>query len=71
MGIPEQMFQTAHLQMMENNCVNFFLNPSTITEVMIRTNVDGEIQTYTHPPHKKKAMFLKGSKSMFIQETFT
>ena len=40
LGLPEQMFKMAHLHMMDNNCVKSFWNPSTIVEVIVRTNLD-------------------------------
>ena len=40
LGLPEQIFQMAHLHEMENSGVKFFCNPSTIVEVMAWTNSD-------------------------------
>ena len=34
----------AHLHVMENKCVKLFYSPSTIVEVMVRTNSDGRTQ---------------------------
>ena len=45
LGLPERMFSMAHLHMMENNFVKLFWNPSTIVEVMVQTNLDGQTHT--------------------------
>ena len=37
----EQVFKTAHLQVMEDNCIKLLRNSSTIVEVMVWTNRDG------------------------------
>ena len=50
LGLPEQMFQMAHLHV-KDNCVKLFLNPSTIVEVMVRTNSDRWTHTHTHKPN--------------------
>ena len=51
LGLPEQMFQMAHLHVMVNNCVKLFSNPSTNVDVMIKTNSDThegtDASTYT------------------------
>ena len=39
LGLPEQMFQMAHLLLIENNCANSYWNPSKIVGVMIRTKI--------------------------------
>ena len=39
LGIPEQMFQTAHLLMMENNCANLNWNPSKLVGVGVPTKI--------------------------------
>ena len=36
---PEQMFQMAHLLMMENKCANCYWNPSKIVRVLVQTKV--------------------------------
>ena len=39
LGLPEQMFQMAHVLMMENNCTNLYENPSKIVGVMVQTKI--------------------------------
>ena len=52
LGLPEQMFQMTHLHMMKNNCVKLFQNPSTIVEVLVRTNLDAHTDVHTPNCHR-------------------
>ena len=40
LNLLEQMFQMAHLTVMEVNCAKLFWNPSTVVEVMDRQYSD-------------------------------
>ena len=48
LGIPERMFQMAHLNVMENNWVKIFWNLSTTVEVTVRTNSDRRTHRHMH-----------------------
>ena len=49
LGLPERMFQMAHLHQMENNCVIILLKSiHKIVEVTVQTNSDG--RTHAHTP---------------------
>ena len=48
LGLPEQMFQMAHLHVKENYCVKLFSSPSTTVEVIVGTNSDGQRHAHTN-----------------------
>ena len=48
MGLPERMFQMAHLHVMENHCVKLIWNLSTSVKVMVLKNSDSHMHTQMH-----------------------
>ena len=48
LGLPEQMFQMAHLHMTGSHGVKLFFNPSKIVQVTVWTNSDRQTDTQMH-----------------------
>ena len=46
--LPQKMFQMALLLLKGNDCAILFWNPWIIVQVMVRTNLDGHMDTRTH-----------------------
>ena len=62
LGLPERMFQMAHLHAIKNSCTKSFWKSSTTVEVMVQTNSDGCTHTYTPNCHCDNEVLFNASR---------